>query len=119
MNEGGAPAARGRRSPSRRGFEPWRRPPGHFSGPLLANAEFRRRFLARLREMCETIFTEATMLPIIDALEIRLAPEVSVRADGKRENAQRAQAQFRSDIESFRRQVKNRRNFILSELDHE
>jgi spore coat protein H len=100
-----------------RGSEEWRRPPGYFSGPLLANAEFRKRFLARLREICETVFTEAKMFPIIDTLEKRLTPEIPVRARATAEDTKRAEVEFRADIESFRRQVTNRRRFILSELD--
>jgi len=102
---------------TRRGFDGWWRPPGFFSGPLLANAEFRQRFLGRLRELCQTIFTEARMLPIIDALEKRLEPEIPVRARTLREGTAQALTEFRADIESFRRQVTNRRKFILSELD--
>jgi spore coat protein H len=79
MNERGASELR-----SRRGFDGWWRPPGYFSGPLLANAEFRKRFLAaRIRS----------------------------------EDPKQAQAQFLADIESLRRQVANRRKFILAELD--
>jgi len=117
MNDGGG--LRGGRGASRRGFDGWWRPPGFFSGPLLANAEFRRRFLGRLREICQTVFTEARMIPIIDALEKRLEPEIPVRARTMREGAQQAQTEFRADIESFRRQVTNRRTFILAELDKE
>ncbi len=119
MNEGGNSGLRSGRGSSRRGFDGWWRPPGFFSGPLLANAEFRRRFLVRLREFCETVFTEAKIIPIIDALENRLAPEISVRARAMAQDAPRAQTEFRADIESFRRQVTNRRKFILTELEKE
>jgi len=101
----------------RGGFEGWRRPPGFFSGPLLANAEFRKRFLARLREICQSVFTESKMILIIDAMEKRLIAEIPVRARATGQDAQQAQAHFGTDIESFRRQVTNRRKFILSELD--
>ena len=50
----GSRARPGARSP-RFGMRPgtmWWRPPGWFSGPLLANAEFRKRFLAGLRGIC-------------------------------------------------------------------
>jgi len=117
MNEGGG--LRSGRGASRRGFDGWWRPPGFFSGPLLANAEFRRRFLGRLREICQTFFAEARMGPIIDALEKRLEPEIPVRAHTMGEGAPQAQREFRADIESFRRQVSNRRKFILAELDKE
>jgi len=102
---------------SRRGFDGWWRPPGYFSGPLLANPEFRKRFLSRLREICMTVFTEGKMGPLIDTMERRLEPEIALRARVTREDPAAAQAQFRSDIDSFRRQVVNRRKYILGELD--
>jgi hypothetical protein len=46
-----------------RGFTLWWREPGYFSGPLLANPQFRQRFLARLREVCATLFTEEKFFP--------------------------------------------------------
>jgi len=94
----------------------WWRPAGCFSGPLLANPEFRKRFLARLNELCDTVFTEEKLLPVIDALEKRLAPEVSVRAQALGENTEGALKLFHDHIQSFRNQVKNRRKFILEEL---
>ena len=101
----------GARSP-RLGMRPgamWWRPPGWFSGPLLANVEFRKRFLVRLRQICDTFFTPDQMNPRIDALEQRLEPEIS--ADGKQE--------FHRHIQSFRDQVVGRRKFILTELAKE
>jgi hypothetical protein len=98
------------------GGSAWWRPPGHFSGPLLANPQFRQRFLARLREMCETIFTPQTMGPAINALESRLTEEVRVRAALTHQDAARRLSEFQEDIQSFRRQVVNRRAFILKEL---
>jgi hypothetical protein len=87
----------------------WWRPPGWFSGPLLANAEFRRRFLARLQTLCETLFTAEKLHPFIDALEQRLEPEI----------APNARPEFRRNIQSFRDQIAGRRKFILSELAKE
>jgi spore coat protein CotH len=94
----------------------WWRPPGFFSGPLLVNPEFRKKFLARLRDICETAFTEEKLLPVIDALEKRLEPEIRVRADAIGEDSRQALKIFHSDIQSFRNQVQHRRKFILSEL---
>lgn len=94
----------------------WWRPPGHFSGPLLANPEFRRRFLARLREVCETTFTPARIGPAIDALKMRLEEEVVVRARSRHQDAAAALAEFRSDLQSFHNQVAHRRRFILDQL---
>ena len=97
----------------------WWRQPGYFSGPLLANPEFRKLFLARLREICTAIFTEEKMFPIFDAMEKRLEPEVRVRAEIFGEDPRNALRVFHNDMQSFRNQVQNRRKFILSELSKE
>jgi spore coat protein H len=94
----------------------WMRPPGWFSGPLLANREFRRAFLARLKEICTTIFTEEKMVPLIDAMEKRLASEVPIRAELFGASKQAALRQFHDEIQSLRNQVKHRRQFILQQI---
>ena len=94
----------------------WWRRPGWFSGPLLANAEFRRRFLARLEELCQTIFTETDFGPAIDALEKRLEGEIPAAAKAAGRDAAQASRDFRRDMQSFRNQLKHRRDFIQSDL---
>jgi spore coat protein H len=84
----------------------WWRPPGWFSGPLLANLEFRRAFLKRLQDICSQSFTEEKMIPLIDAMEHRLEPEIERHSLGE----------FHSDIQSLRNQVKYRRKFILAAI---
>ena len=95
----------------------WWRRPGWFSGPLLANPEFRKRFLARLGELCQTNFTEQQMRPLIDAMEHRLEPEVPIRAQSLGRNVDQERARFQRHLQSFRNQVKNRRAFILKNLE--
>jgi hypothetical protein len=87
----------------------WWRPGGFFSGPLLANPQFRKLFLTRLKELCETTFTEARFGPVIAGMNERLRPEAS----------RHGFAQFDADIESFHRQLANRRKFILKEVERE
>src|SRR5687768_8053773 len=87
----------------------WWRPGGWFSGPLLANPQFRKAFLLRLKELCETTFTEEKFLPVIESMKAKVRPEVP----------KHGLAQFDADIESFRRQVTNRRKFILKEVARE
>ena len=87
----------------------WWRPGGWFSGPLLANPQFRRAFLLRLKELCETTFTEEKFFPVIESMKAKVRPEVP----------KHAVAQFDADIESFRRQLTNRRKFILKEVGRE
>jgi hypothetical protein len=95
----------------------WWRAPGYFSGPLLANPEFRKLFLARLREFCTTTFTDEKLFPIINAMEKRLEPEIAIRVNAPGEDAQYTLQRFHKDIQSFRNQVQNRRKFILAELN--
>jgi hypothetical protein len=97
----------------------WWRPPGHFSGPLLANPEFRRRFLARLRVISETIFTNEKLRPVIQALEHRLEEEVPARAQLMGQDPAAALREFREHIQSFHNQVANRPKFILKQLGTE
>ena len=94
----------------------WWRPPGYFSGPLLANDSFRRVFLDRLRTICHSEFNQPRFLSVIDALEQRLLPEVAFEAGLKNRDQDQAKRRLREEIESFRRQLKHRRTFILSQL---
>ncbi len=97
----------------------WWRPPGHFSGPLLANPEFRRRFLVRLRVLCETVFTPEKMSPFIDTLQNRLEEEVPISAELKGQDPAPILNRFRADIQALRNQVVHRREFILEQLAQE
>ncbi len=117
MNGSVRPEAFGGPAATRGPFAGWWREPGFLSGPMLANQQFRQRFLVRLREVCKTIFTEEKMLPLINALEKRLETEVPLRAQLDRRDAAQAMAQLRAHIQSFRDQVVHRRKFILAELD--
>ena len=94
----------------------WWRPPGWFSGPLLVNREFRKIFLTRLNQICVTIFTEEKIIPLIDAMEKRLEPEISLRAKLGGEDPRSAMSEFRRDITSLRNQVKYRRQFIIDAI---
>jgi len=94
----------------------WMRPPGWFSGPLLANRDFRKAFLVRLNEICNTSFNEEKMIPLIDAMEKRLTPEIPIRAELVGQSKQDALQQFHHEIQSLRNQVKYRREFILKQI---
>lgn len=95
---------------------PWWRPPGFFSGPLLANPEFRKRFLSRLNEICETVFVPRVIEPVIDKMESRLENEIREYARLNHKDPAEVLDQFHSDIQSFHRQVIHRRDFILKNL---
>lgn len=111
----------------------WWRQGGWFSAPLLANPEFRARYLARLRQLCDTVFTPEAFEPVIAGLEYRLEPEVRYRASllsGRRvasngwtspgemsqTEAEAAARQFHRHIASYREQLAHRREFLLREL---
>jgi hypothetical protein len=99
------------------GFVEWWREPGFFSGPLLANPDFRRRFLVRLRDICTSVFTEERIYPLIDEMEKKLGNEVPIRAALQGRPAEAALSEFRANIQSFRDQVIHRRRFVLAELE--
>src|SRR5262249_49738662 len=58
----------------------WWRPGGHLSKPLLANPTFRKLFLARTKELLETVYTEDGIFPLIKGMDDRLEEEVAIRA---------------------------------------
>jgi hypothetical protein len=91
------------------------RPPGFFSGPLLANPGFRNVFLARTRQLLETVYTEAVFGPILDRYEEQLVPEARLRAQYHKEDPERAVAQLRADIAKCREHLRKRREFLLAQ----
>jgi len=92
----------------------WWRPGGYFSGPILANKYFRAPFLARLKEITETIYTEAVFIPIIDELEKKLEPEVRIRAAANGQNVDTMLGRFHRNIRYLKEHLIKRRDFILS-----
>jgi hypothetical protein len=94
---------------------PWWREPGPFSGPLLANAQFRARFLRRLRELVDGVYTEEGFLPLIDGLEKRLEPEIERQARLEGGDAPAELAQLRACMETLREHLRKRRAFILAQ----
>ncbi len=94
-------------------FGGWWRPPGFFSGPLLANPEFRRRFLARTRQLLETVYTPGVFFPVIDTLADRLRPEVPIRARAIGDDPDEAQARFARNVASLKEHLEKRRAFLL------
>ncbi|MBI4664325.1 MAG: CotH kinase family protein [Verrucomicrobia bacterium] len=93
----------------------WWRAPGWFSGPLLANPQFRKIFLARTKEILETIYTEEVFLPIIDAIGERLRPEIKLRAESAKDDPVRALESFEQNLAAFREHLKKRREFLLAQ----
>jgi hypothetical protein len=93
----------------------WWRPGGHFSGPLLANPTFRKLFLARTRELLETVYTKDVIFPLIRETGDRLEEEVRVRAALRGEDPKAAVARLTRDLDSLREHLTKRRAFLLEQ----
>src|SRR5882724_6140848 len=105
---------RQRRAPRRAGpigrsGQPWSRGPGYFSGPLLANPQFRKLFLARTKEILETIYTEQVFVPIINAMGERLQLEVKLQAELMKSDPERAINNLEQNLQNLRDHIKKRR----------
>ncbi|MBX9585082.1 MAG: CotH kinase family protein [Gemmataceae bacterium] len=98
-------------------FGTWWRRGGDLSRPLLANPTFRRHFLARTKQLLETVYTEEAFGPVIDALGERLADEVRVRAEARGEDPGRAAEVFRANLASLRDHLVKRRAFLLDQAE--
>lgn len=98
------------------GGGPWR-PPGWFSGPLLANPEFRKVFLGRVRHLLENVYTEAAFGPFIDDFARRMEPEVRERARVGGADPDDALERFRSDLARCRQHIRERREFLLGQAE--
>ena len=88
---------------------------GYFSKPLLANAQFRKLFLSRIRELLQTVYTEDVFFPIFNDLNNQLREEVRLRALAGKENPDRALERFDRNLEFLREHLTRRRQFLLSQ----
>lgn len=97
------------------GARGWWRPPGYFSGPLLANPGFRQLYLARTKQLLETVFNEEVLGPLFDEAAERLRPEVKRRAEIFKTDAGAAQRRFDGQLAGLRDHLKRRREFLLAQ----
>jgi Spy/CpxP family protein refolding chaperone len=95
----------------------WWRPGGWFSKPLLANPHFRKHFLARTREILETIYTSEVFFPIIDATGDRLKEEVRIRAAAMKEDPDKASERFQKNLSSLKDHLTKRRQFLIEQAE--
>ena len=93
----------------------WWRPGGYFSKPLLANPEFRQRYLRRIRQVLEETYTETVFFPVIDGMAARLKPEISIRANAVGENPSAALARLDRNVASLKEHLTKRRQFLLDQ----
>ena len=116
--EGDRPPGWPKDRPVPRGFgmgSSWWRPGGYFSKPLLANPHFRKQFLARIKEMVETIYTPEIFFPLLDDLQARLKEEVRFRATIIKQDPDAAEAALQRNIQSLKEHLTKRRQFLLEQ----
>ncbi len=107
---------RGQPTPNWFGFNSiWWRPGGAFSRPLLANPQFRKHFLARTREIIDTVYTEEVFFPIIQALGERLEVDVKLRAELHKQDPKQAVAHLQRNLDALRNHLTKRRVFLLAQ----
>jgi hypothetical protein len=95
----------------------WWRPPGHFSGPLLANPHFRKVFLARTKEILDRVYTQETYFPLIDAMVARLQEDAILRAKAAGQDANAATQNLARSAEQLKAHVLKRRQFLLEQAE--
>jgi hypothetical protein len=93
----------------------WWRAGGYLSKPLLVNPTFRKLFLARMKELLATEFTETRLFPLIDQLRDHLLEEVQFRAGVFKDDPDRAQERFERNLASFKEFVSKRRRWLLEQ----
>ena len=93
----------------------WWRPGGFFSKPMLANPEFRKRFLKRTRQILEETYTEQVFFPVIDAMAARLKPEIPIRAQAIGEEPAVALARLDRNVASLKEHLMKRRKFLMEQ----
>ena len=97
------------------GFRTWWRAGGYISRPVLANPIFRKFLLSRIKQLLDTEFSEARLFPLIDRFRDRLAEEVQYRAQVVKEDPDRAQKKFESNLASLKEFVTKRRQWLLEQ----
>jgi hypothetical protein len=99
----------------RMGFGFWWRAGGFISKPVLANPTFRALYLARIKELLDTEFTETKLFPMIDQYRTRLQDEVRFRAVAAREDPEAAIKRFETYLASIKQFVTKRREWLLNQ----
>lgn len=97
------------------GFREWWRAGGYVSRPLLANPAFRKMFLARVKQLLDTEFTQERLFPLVDSFRERLQDEVRYRAQVKKEDPARDEKRFESNLASLKEFITKRRQWLLDQ----
>jgi len=87
---------------------------GYISRPVLANPTFKSLYLARVKQLLGTEFTETKLFPLIDQYRDRLREEVEFRASVSKEDPVVALERFEQDLASLKEFVEKRREWLLA-----
>ena len=93
------------------GGPPWWRPGGVFSGPLLANKQFRQVFLAKTRQILDTVYTQDVLLPVMNEMEERLLEDARLR---DRHGGER---RLKDEMLRLKTHLAKRRHFLLEQAE--
>jgi hypothetical protein len=95
----------------------WWRPPGYFSGPLLANPHFRKVFLQRVRSILDDVYTEQIYVPLIDDLVRQLGEDAALRGTMDGGSAAAGKRELVRSGEFFKTHLRGRREFLLKQKE--
>jgi hypothetical protein len=94
----------------------WWRPPGHFSGPLLANPQFRAVFLARVKQILDRVYTKEVYFPVIDQMFARLQDDIRLRGEQMGMGGNADLASMQREVIRFKAHVVRRRDYLMAQL---
>jgi len=93
----------------------WWRPGGYFSAPLLANPQFRKIFLSRVKEILDKNYTEAIYFPLLKETADRLKEDVILRARMHGSDEAYAIQVLEHNVQSLQTHLLKRRAFLLEQ----
>ena len=93
----------------------WWRPGGWFSGPLLANAQFRKVFLTRTKEILEKIYTKEVYFPLMGVMASSLEEDVKLRGEATGKATEAARQELARNVELLKDHLVKRRQFLLEQ----
>jgi len=93
----------------------WWRPGGWFSGPLLANPQFRKIFLARTKEILEKSYTKEVYFPLMEVMASSLEEDVKLRGEATGMATDAARQELARNVELLKDHLVKRRQFLLEQ----
>ena len=99
------------------GANGWWRPPGFFSGPLLANPQFRKLFLERTSKILREAYTEERFNALIDQYAQRLQADVILRGQMRGQSPGDAKREYAAYTKALKEHLAKRRQFLLSQKE--